>query len=40
MYDENQKTYKTNEITDFMVSKNYFVYADTRVNTIYCKNDF
>ncbi len=40
MYDENQKTFKTTEVTDFMVSKNYSVYADTRVNTIYCKNDF
>ena len=40
MYDENQKTFKTTEVTDFMVSKNYLVYADTRVNTIYYKNDF
>jgi FkbM family methyltransferase len=40
MYDENQKTFKTNEITDFMGSKDYFVYADTRVNTIYAHKDF
>ena len=39
MYDENQKGYKTNDFTEFMKSKNYSVYADTRVNTIYCKND-
>ena len=39
MYNENQKTFKTNEVTDFMISKNYSVYADTRVNTIYCKNN-
>ncbi len=38
MYDENQKSYKTNDVTDFMFSKNYVVYADTRVNTIYCDN--
>lgn len=38
-YDENQNHYKTNEITEFMIGKNYFVYGDTYVNTIYCKND-
>ncbi|MFN5423172.1 MAG: FkbM family methyltransferase [bacterium] len=34
-YDENGNTYKKNEIIDYMISKEYFVYADTRVNTIF-----
>ena len=38
-YDETQNVYKNGEITELMISKNYSVYADTRVNTIYCKND-
>lgn len=40
MYDKNQKTYKTTEVTDFMILKDYVVYADTRVNTIYCDKRF
>lgn len=38
-YNDQQNGYKDNTVTDFMLTKNYFVYADTRVNTIYCKND-
>ncbi len=38
-YDDQQNGYKDSTVTDFMLTKNYFVYADTRVNTIYCKND-
>jgi FkbM family methyltransferase len=38
-YDDRQNGYKDSTVTDFMLTKNYFVYADTRVNTIYCKND-
>lgn len=30
---------KLPEITDFMHSKNYFTYADTHVNTIFCRNE-
>lgn len=38
-YDDNQNGYKDTSVTDFMLTKNYAVYADTRANTIYCKND-
>lgn len=38
-YDEKQETYKDNDIINFMLSKNYLVYADTRVNTIFCKSE-
>lgn len=38
-YDENQNGYKLNNIADFMSTKGYTVYADTRVNTIFCRND-
>ncbi|MEO7769105.1 MAG: FkbM family methyltransferase, partial [Ferruginibacter sp.] len=38
-YDDDQQSFKLNGIIDFMISKNYHVYADTRVNTIFCSND-
>jgi FkbM family methyltransferase len=38
-YDDNQQTYKQNDTIDFMLTKNYDIYADTRVNTIFCKKD-
>ena len=30
---------KINSISDFMLSKGYFVFADTYVNTIFCKKE-
>lgn len=39
MYDENQRTFKNEALINFMLSKDYFVYADTRVNTIFCRKD-
>jgi FkbM family methyltransferase len=36
-YDENQLTYKKNDIIEFMLGKDYVSYADTRVNTIFCR---
>ena len=36
-YDDDQKTLKINEIIDFLKTKSYMVFADTRVNTIFCK---
>jgi len=39
LYDDRQKGYKNKDIIDFMLSKNYIIYADTRVNTIFCRND-
>jgi FkbM family methyltransferase len=36
-YDENQNGYKRNDIIEFTTSKGYFVYADTRVNTVFCR---
>lgn len=38
-YDENMNSYKITAITDFLNSKGYNVFADTRVNTIYFKSD-
>ncbi len=38
-YDENQESFKITEIEELMRKKNYEVYADTRVNTIFCKKD-
>ena len=38
-YDKDQQGYKLYEIIDFMLTKNYDVYADTRVNTIFCRKD-
>lgn len=36
---EGNKEIKKNEIIDFFKSKNYFVYADTYINTIFCKKE-
>jgi len=30
---------KVNDITDFLKSKGYFVFADTHINTIFCRSD-
>ena len=38
-YDENQKGYKNNTIAELLLSKGYFIYADTYVNTIFCLNE-
>jgi FkbM family methyltransferase len=38
-YDENQQGYKANNIIEFMLTQNYEIYADTRVNTIFCRKD-
>ena len=40
LYDDKQKGYKNQEISQFLQSKNYSIYADTRVNTIFCLNEF
>ena len=40
LYDDKQKGYKNPEISQFLQSKNYSIYADTRVNTIFCLNEF
>lgn len=38
-YDTDQKPYKLEDIIAFMISKEYKVYADTWVNTIFCRKD-
>ena len=38
-YDDKQQTYKDSIIIDYMLSNDYLVYADTRVNTIFCKRE-
>ena len=38
-YDDNQQSYKLTNIIDYMLTKNYDIYADTRVNTIFCRKD-
>ena len=38
-YNENQKGFKDNSIADLLKTKGYTVYADTRVNTIFCLNE-
>jgi FkbM family methyltransferase len=38
-YDEHQATHKRNDIIEFMLAKKYMVYADTRVNTIFCRSE-
>lgn len=38
-YDENQKGYKINNIENFLKTKGYSLYADTRVNSIFCLNN-
>jgi len=38
-YDNQQNGYKNTPIIDFMLARRYTVYADTRVNTIFCRNE-
>src|SRR2546425_13292114 len=38
-YDDQQNGYKNTYLIDFMLTKKYAVYADTRVNTIFCRKD-
>jgi FkbM family methyltransferase len=38
-FSANNKGYKVNDISDFMTSMGYFVFADTRINSIFCRND-
>jgi len=38
-YDQQQNGYKNIEIIDFMLEKNYMIYGDTRVNTIFCNKE-
>ena len=38
-YDEHQQGFKLIDIIDYVLTKNYFVYADTWVNTIFCRKD-
>ncbi|MES2592731.1 MAG: FkbM family methyltransferase [Bacteroidota bacterium] len=38
-YSENKTEEKIKETIDFMLSKNYFVYADTFINTIFVDNE-
>lgn len=39
MYNNDRKGLKNQSIIDLLLSRGYFVYADTRVNTIFCLND-
>jgi FkbM family methyltransferase len=36
-YDDSQATFKKNDVIEFMLAKKYVAYADTRVNTIFCR---
>ncbi len=36
-YDEHQETFKKTDIIDFMLERKYVTYADTRVNSIFCR---
>jgi FkbM family methyltransferase len=36
-YDKNQNGFKRTDIIEFIQMKSYLVYADTRVNTIFCR---
>lgn len=38
-YDDNQQSFKLNDITAYMLVNGFDVYADTRVNTIYCRKE-
>lgn len=38
-YAENGKEIKNQSIIDFFTSKGYFIYADTYINTIFCRRD-
>jgi FkbM family methyltransferase len=37
-HDKNQNGYKRGDTIDFLLSKGYLSYADTRVNTIFCRS--
>lgn len=39
-FGETSKAMKHEEMIDFVRNNGYFVYADTHVNTIFCKNNF
>ena len=36
-YDKNQNGFKRTDIIEFILTKKYETYADTRVNTIFCR---
>jgi FkbM family methyltransferase len=36
-YNKDQSTFKKNDIIEFMLAKEFVAYADTRVNTIFCR---
>jgi FkbM family methyltransferase len=36
-YSEHQTTFKKTDIIEYMLARGYLVYADTRVNTIFCR---
>jgi len=38
-YDENQNEFKNRDVLEFMLGIEYMMYADTRVNTIFCRKD-
>lgn len=38
-YDDDKKTFERKDIISFLQSKSYMNFADTRVNTIFCKSD-
>ncbi|MES1218415.1 MAG: FkbM family methyltransferase [Bacteroidota bacterium] len=38
-YAENNKEIKNQDLIDFLKSRGYFVYADTYINTIFCRKD-
>jgi FkbM family methyltransferase len=38
-YDDKQRGFKNNDIINFMLQNGYSVYADTYVNTIFCKTE-
>lgn len=38
-YAENNKEIKNNKIIEFLNSMGYFIYADTYINTIFCRED-
>ena len=39
-FGETSRAMKHEEMIDFVCKNGYFVYADTHVNTIFCKNNF
>lgn len=38
-YAENSRETKNNTLIDFLLSKDYFLYADTYINSIFCRKD-